>query len=210
MAHIFAIANTKGGVGKSTLAVNLAVYASILGRKVLLIDADPQGSSAHFLNVRDTERPSFISVQITTPNLRQQLPQLSEPYDYVFIDVGGRDAPVLRSALVSADTIVVPMLPGAFDAWASDDIFELLDEISAGYEDPLDIRVVVNMLNPTIIARDAIKSLRTRLEGRSMSLMENALRTRLEHARRGPGRSVRGLEWGSGSPVGWQRLSFIS
>ena len=55
---------------------------------------------------------------------------LSYPYDYVFIDVGGRDAPVLRSAIGAADTILVPMILSAADSWAADDIFRIFDSLA--------------------------------------------------------------------------------
>ena len=96
MSHIFAIANTKGGVGKSTLAVNLAVLAASQGHKVLLVDADPQASSLQFLNARDDSLPAFTGIQISQPIIHKQLPELATHYEYVFIDVGGRDAPVFR------------------------------------------------------------------------------------------------------------------
>ena len=58
MPNIFAVANTKGGVGKSTLTVNLAVLAASQGRRVLLVDADHQASSLQFLNARDDSLPA--------------------------------------------------------------------------------------------------------------------------------------------------------
>ena len=53
MTRVVAVANTKGGVGKSTLAVNLSIEAVLAGHCTLLVDADPQGSSIQFLSVRD-------------------------------------------------------------------------------------------------------------------------------------------------------------
>ena len=89
MLHIYALANTKGGVGKSTLAANLAVVAATTRHQVLLVDADPQASGLQFLNARDDTRPHFAGIQLSQPILHKQLPVLSAPYDYVFIDVGG-------------------------------------------------------------------------------------------------------------------------
>ena len=177
MAHIYAIANTKGGVGKSTLAVNLAIISALQGKRVLLVDADPQASSLQFLNARDDSRPMFTGVQISQPILHKQLPTLSEPYDYVFIDVGGRDAPVFRSALVSANTILVPMVPSVFDAWAAEDVFNVLDELTAGGQE-LDARVILNQATPTTIAKEALQSLRESLEKRRITLMSSVIQTR--------------------------------
>lgn len=176
MPHIYALANTKGGVGKSTLAVNLAVVAATARHQVLLVDADPQASGLQFLNARDDTRPHFAGIQLSQPILHKQLPALSAPYDYVFIDVGGRDAPVFRSALVAADTILVPMVPSAFDTWAAHDVFDVLDELSAG--GAVDARVVLNQATPTIIAKEALRSLQSHLDARQVSLMATTIQRR--------------------------------
>ena len=68
MPYIFAVANTKGGVGKSTLTVNLAVLAASQGHRVLVVDADPQASSLQFLNARDDSLPAFTGIQISPAN----------------------------------------------------------------------------------------------------------------------------------------------
>ena len=176
MPHIFAIANTKGGVGKSTLTVNLAVLAATQGHRVLLIDADPQASSLQFLNARDASLPAFTGIQLSQPIIHKQIPELATSYEYVFIDVGGRDAPVFRSALVAADTVLIPMVPSVFDAWAAEDVFNVIDELTAGR--PVDTRVVLNQVTPTIIAEEARQSLQVELEERGIVLMVAVLQNR--------------------------------
>jgi chromosome partitioning protein len=160
---VFAIANTKGGVGKSTLTVNLAVEAVTAGYKTLLIDADPQGSAGQFVAVRDEDLPQFEAVQLTKPTLHRRMRWLSAFFDYVLIDVGGRDAPVLRSAVAAADVVIVPLVPSAFDAWASEDIFDIIDRIQ-GAHPGLAAYVVPNLVNTTTIAREAMAALQELLE----------------------------------------------
>ena len=176
MPHIFAIANTKGGVGKSTLAVNLAVLAATQGHRVLLVDADPQASSLQFLNARDASLPALTGIQLSQPIIHKQLRELAIPYEYVFIDVGGRDAPVFRSALVAADTVLIPMVPSVFDAWAAEDVFNVVDELTTGR--PVDTRVVLNQVTPTVIAKEALQSLQSGLKERGIVLMVAVLRNR--------------------------------
>ena len=188
MPHIFAIANTKGGVGKSTLAVNLAVLAATQGHRVLLVDADPQASSLQFLNARDASLPALTGIQLSQPIIHKQLRELAIPYEYVFIDVGGRDAPVFRSALVAADTVLIPMVPSVFDAWAAEDVFNVVDELTTGR--PVDTRVVLNQVTPTVIAKEALQSLQSGLKERGIVLMVAVLRNRTAWAsshRRGDG-----------------------
>ncbi len=177
MAHIVAVANAKGGVGKSTLAVNLAVESVLAGHKTLLVDADTQGSAIQFLTVRDDDRPSIEAFQLTRDILHKQLPKVSRPYDYVFIDVGGRDSLVFRSALVASRTILIPMVPSTFDTWASDDVFEVISELSA---DSVRRRamVVLNMVTHTVIARESEERVRSYLGDYDTRLLETRIHTR--------------------------------
>jgi chromosome partitioning protein len=118
---IISVASTKGGVGKSTIAVNLAVEASRDGKRALLVDSDVQGSSVGFRSARSKD--DIQAMSIVTPTLHRDLASFSS-FDVVVIDCGGRDTSVFRSALLAADVVVIPVLPSQYDIWAATDNVE--------------------------------------------------------------------------------------
>ncbi|BBE00145.1 chromosome partitioning protein ParA (plasmid) [Sphingobium amiense] len=127
---ILAVGNTKGGVGKTTLAVNLAVARALAGRDLLLVDGDEQGTALTFTELR-TDRlgaAGYTAVALTGAALRSQVRQLAAKYDDIIIDVGGRDTGSLRAALTVADTLLVPVQPRSFDVWALDQVAALVAE----------------------------------------------------------------------------------
>lgn len=127
---ILAVGNTKGGVGKTTIAVNLAIALGLAGRDVLLVDGDEQGTAITFTQLR-TERlgkPGYTAVSLTGAALRTQVRQLASKYDDIIIDVGGRDTGSLRAALTVANIVLVPVQPRSFDVWALDQVAVLVKE----------------------------------------------------------------------------------
>ncbi len=156
--RIVAVANSKGGVGKSTLATNLAAQAALAGLDTLLVDTDPQSSSTVFAATRDPARPAFRIIQMTQPILHRELPELSAPYHLVVIDTGARETRTFRSALTAADSVLVPVTPSAYDIWASEDVFTVIDELSATRD--LTTWVLLNQVVPrTRVAQEAIEAL---------------------------------------------------
>lgn len=121
---IWTVAHSKGGVGKSTIATNLAVAAAGDGKRVLLIDADPQGSSIAWRALRETDDVAALS--ITTATLHKDVPGLAAGYDLVIIDTGGRDSQVYRSAVLAADLVVIPALASQVDLFAASDVVEVI------------------------------------------------------------------------------------
>jgi chromosome partitioning protein len=127
---ILVVGNTKGGVGKTTLAVNLAVARARAGRDRLLVDGDEQGTALTFTQLR-TEglgEAGYTAVALTGAALRSQVRQLAPKYDDIIIDVGGRDTGSLRAALTVADTLLIPVQPRSFDVWALDQVAVLVAE----------------------------------------------------------------------------------
>jgi chromosome partitioning protein len=120
---ILAIGNVKGGVGKTTLAINLAIALAAAKREVLLIDGDEQGTALAFTNLRTTAtngQPGYTAVALHGPNIRTQVRQLASKYSDVVIDVGGRDTGSLRAALLVAEIVLIPVKPRSFDLWGAD------------------------------------------------------------------------------------------
>ena len=109
MAKIICVANRKGGVGKTTLATNLAVALSKKGKSIL-IDADEQQSAFKWANQR-----SDIECTAVHSDLLEILEQLDKDYEYVLIDVAGRDSTIFREALLVSDTLIVPTQPSLLD-----------------------------------------------------------------------------------------------
>ena len=110
MAQIFTIANRKGGVGKTTLATNLAVALSNKG-KTLLIDTDDQKSAYNWNECRQ-EKLNSISV---IDNLGKTLQPLNDEYEFILIDIAGRDSEVFREALLISDKLIVPTQASILD-----------------------------------------------------------------------------------------------
>lgn len=130
---ILAVGNLKGGVGKTTLAVNLAIALVRAGRDVLLVDGDDQGTAVAFTQLRTEQlsHPGYTAVSLQGAALRTQVRQLAPKYADIVIDVGGRDTSSLRAALTVADTLLIPVQPRSFDLWAVDRMAELVQEARA-------------------------------------------------------------------------------
>jgi chromosome partitioning protein len=127
---ILTVGNTKGGVGKTTLAVNLAILRAEQGRDVLLVDGDEQGSASLFSQLRAdlVGSTGYTAVGLHGSAVRTQVRQLAPNYDDVVIDVGGRDTGSLRAALTVSDVLLVPVQPRSFDIWAIDQVAVLVAE----------------------------------------------------------------------------------
>jgi ATPases involved in chromosome partitioning len=130
MAKKICVVNTKGGVGKTTTAIHLAVYLSTKG-KTLLIDGDPQQSAADWATWRrdnqDNVKTSPVTVCLSGKAIFDEGKELQKNYDYVVIDAGGRDAPGLRNALLLADFALIPSGASNLDAAAMSDLFDLIN-----------------------------------------------------------------------------------
>ncbi len=136
---IITIANQKGGVGKTTIATNLAVALSKKGT-VVLVDADDQQSAIKW-SKRRTE--NLIATEHHTGDLQKILHDLQKKYDYVVLDVAGRDSDEFRSALKIADKLIVPTQPSQADVEVLPFVLKMFNTYHKGNE-KLEPFIVVN------------------------------------------------------------------
>ncbi len=158
---IVALLNQKGGVGKTTLALHLAGEWSRHGKRVVLIDADPQGSALDWSEQRAREGlpRDFGVVGLARDTLHREAPELARGVDHVVIDGPPRVAGLMRSALLAADLILIPVQPSPLDGWASAEMLALLGEARI-FRSDLAARFVLNRCAPrTVIARETAAAL---------------------------------------------------
>lgn len=150
---IIGVLNQKGGVGKTTLSVNLSAALALGGESVLLVDADPQGSSLAWSSVREAE-PLFPVVGMAKSSLHKDLPELASNYDHVVIDGAPRVNEIARSAILACDVVLIPVQPSPVDVWATDEIVRLIEEAQT-FKPSLKAGFVVNRkIANTAIGRD--------------------------------------------------------
>lgn len=163
-----AVLNQKGGVGKSTLATNLAACAHVMGQRTLLIDLDRQGSSLDWGAARkEGSMLSGLAVCKWDKVLAfSRFKELTQGYEYVVLDGAPRMNESTRSAAVAADAVLIPVQSGPFDVWATGETIALLDEADEIRKElkrtPLRRLFVLNRANArTVLARQTPQALRT-------------------------------------------------
>lgn len=155
---IISIQNQKGGVGKTTLAVHLSYAFALKGGRVLLIDADPQGSALDWAAARE-EKPLFNVVGLSRPTIHRDIEELGKGYDHILIDGPPRVTELARSAIIASDVVIIPVQPSPYDVWAAQEVVTLIKEATI-YKENLKSAFVINRkITNTAIGRDVAEAL---------------------------------------------------
>lgn len=158
---IVALLNQKGGAGKTTLALHLAGAWASRGLRITLIDADPQASSLDWSAQRAREGlpRRFATIGLARDTLHREAPDLARAADHLIIDGPPRVAALMRSALLAADLVLIPVQPSPLDGWASAEMLRLLAEAQA-FRPQLRARFLLNRCAArTLIARRTAEAL---------------------------------------------------
>lgn len=175
---IIGVLNQKGGVGKTTIAVNLAATLAKGGSRTLLVDADPQGSSLAWSSARERE-PLFPVVGMAKPTLHRDLPEVAKDYDHVIIDGAPRVNDLGRAAILASDLVLIPVQPSPYDVWAAAETVQLIREAQQ-YKPSLKAVFVVNRkIANTAIGRDVTAAL---AQFEDVPVLTTALRQRVIYA----------------------------
>ena len=152
---ILGFINQKGGVGKTTLSLNMADHLARNGARVLLIDADRQRSSAKWSEKRsDDNPPSFTVVEMSRENMARDAIQMAMDYDHVVID-GPRDAEkISRAVIVASEIVVIPIEPSGFSTDAASETAAQVAECQIIKPDLKCGFVVSRKIGNTVLGKD--------------------------------------------------------
>jgi len=165
MTKIISIVNGKGGVGKTTTAVNLAVQFANEGKKVLLIDTDPRQISSKFRTVRaKTERSQFSGFAHFEPTLHNDVKTHSN-FDIIIIDAAGKQDRLMMNAMRAANLILVPTAASTQDIWATQDTLEQISTLLELKEN-VKARVFCNIVESGTNALDDLIELQPHFESK--------------------------------------------
>jgi chromosome partitioning protein len=154
--RIFAFAIGKGGVGKTTAAVNMAAMSALAGKETLLVDTDFTKPDASFWSTTRHERdvvPSLTSVT-KTGKVGFDLTKLREKYEVIIVDCAGADSVEMRQTVAVCDTLVMPMKPAQFDLWSVSRLEGIVKEMSEKMDRTINAYSLLSMVHNNPLVRE--------------------------------------------------------
>jgi chromosome partitioning protein len=154
---IISFVNQKGGVGKTTSAINIAASLKRRNYEVKFIDADPQGSASHWQAVESNN--AFEILHHPEPISKRDIEELSQDCDFLVIDAPPAIGDITKSILAVTDLSIIPLSPSSLDIWSCKGTLDMVDE--AQDENPdLHVKLLINRKIPgTRVGREARDSL---------------------------------------------------
>lgn len=126
MGHVIALAQQKGGSGKTTIAVNLAVAYLRQGQRVALVDSDPQGSLGRWFMARRERGETGLAFSTASAwGVSYECEKLRQEVDWVIVDTPPKVDADLRPALRESDLVLVPVAMSQVDLWATEAVLDL-------------------------------------------------------------------------------------
>ena len=173
---ILAFLNQKGGVGKSTLSTNAADYFHRRGDKLLLIDADPQGTTNDWAARRD-DLP-FPVMQLARDNMAREILSHAANYDHVVIDGPPRAEALSRAVIIASDLVVMPIEASGASDWAIQTTIRQIREAREYKDNLLSVFLVSRIIPNTVISR----SIRDHVADYGIPLLKATVANRVPYA----------------------------
>jgi chromosome partitioning protein len=161
---IISIVSAKGGTGKSTITLNLAGMLAAQDHRVCVVDADPQGSIAHWSEIRQQDDPTIVVEPSPMPE--KKIRKLNKRHDLVLFDSPPTFKKRMRAIMQAADLLIIPVTPGIADLWSTKRLVDVYLDVKEKKPD-LDARILINRVDRrTRLGRD----FRSRLEDMSIPI----------------------------------------
>ncbi len=159
---ILSIAHTKGGVGKTTTAIQLATYLKVIKKikDVLLIDADSQHSAQNAISRRNEAEEIKLECDLLADAkaLQTQLEIKKDRYKQIIIDLGARNSDTLRAALMLSNAVLIPFQPNSFALEAYLDEFQTVYEQAKSFGSKCKLYGFLNFAEPQGSSNDETKA----------------------------------------------------
>lgn len=200
--QIIALANFKGGTGKTTSAAYLAHAFQERGHNVLLVDADGTRKAGSLTKWAELSGWKIRTERLTTPHLHRELPGLiGRRFDVVIIDTPPleREAGTVESAMRAASAIVLPMAPSLMELAEVPELLDAAARMDRHHAEPVRVQVLLNRVNATSLSAARF---RRKLEPLGCQVLKTEIRQREDIRARAFGRQITGTLYGYFSAAG--------
>jgi chromosome partitioning protein len=182
------VSNLKGGVGKTTIAQNLAVCFAHMGYKVCIVDTDTNQNSLAWSGVRDESLPGILVVGATDSKaLNKTVDKLDRDHEIVIIDGTPSLSEMTTRIILSSDILLIPILPSGHDFRAMTQFVERYEQAKE-FKAEIPAYFILNQFSENLNVHQDMKSMLTQFE---LGIMETTVNKRVSYVRTGiEGRGV--------------------
>jgi chromosome partitioning protein len=182
------VSNLKGGVGKTTIAQNLAVCFAHMGYKVCIVDTDTNQNSLAWSGVRDESLPGILVVGATDSKaLNKTVDKLDRDHEIVIIDGTPSLSEMTTRIILSSDILLIPILPSGHDFRAMTQFVERYEQAKE-FKAEIPAYFILNQFSENLNVHQDMKNMLTQFE---LGIMETTVNKRVSYVRTGiEGRGV--------------------